>query len=153
MIVIHCCCSETILSREGIKKIMLRSSVIAALPFLLFSFLPFSPAYANDPSACPEPWTRWEGFCYLLQERTTPWQEAQTNCITNGGGLVTLSSRRQLHFLSRFVEDQPTTTPKGTLWLGCKREKDQTLWYCLDGKPLYDGNQHDHGNNDIMGAT
>ncbi|XP_054774136.2 C-type mannose receptor 2-like isoform X1 [Lytechinus pictus] len=117
---------------------MLKFTAIAAFLTIFASCLPCL-AYANGPSSCPEPWIEWEGFCYLLNDHPSTWQEAQALCISNGGGMVTLSSRRQLHFLSRLVEAvSPPATPITNLWLGCKRERNQPFWFCLDGKPLYD---------------
>ncbi|XP_034742579.1 macrophage mannose receptor 1b isoform X3 [Etheostoma cragini] len=79
---------------------------------------------------CPLKWTQFDSKCYSINSnRKTTWEEARKQCITMGGNLVSIPTRRVQAFLTTKMAESGTTD----LWIGLNSLK-QDGFYWTDGK-------------------
>ncbi|XP_023259418.1 macrophage mannose receptor 1-like [Seriola lalandi dorsalis] len=96
---------------------------------------------------CPLKWTKFDSKCYSINSaRRTTWEEARRQCITIGGNLVSIPTRRVQAFLITKMAEVANTD----LWIGLNGIKHDGF-YWTDGKPRrytnwgYSKNQHRPG--------
>ncbi|XP_070700689.1 macrophage mannose receptor 1-like [Pempheris klunzingeri] len=79
---------------------------------------------------CPLKWTKFDSKCYsIITSRAVTWEEARRQCITMGGTLVSIPTRRVQAFLITKMAEGTTAD----LWIGLNSLKqDQYFW--TDGK-------------------
>ncbi|XP_040911919.1 macrophage mannose receptor 1-like [Toxotes jaculatrix] len=80
---------------------------------------------------CPVTWTNFDSKCYKINTaQKATWEEARRQCISIGGNLVSVPTRRVQAFLTTKMVDVATTD----LWIGLNGiNKDGFYW--TDGKP------------------
>ncbi|XP_041804547.1 macrophage mannose receptor 1-like [Chelmon rostratus] len=79
---------------------------------------------------CPIKWTEFNSKCYnLISDRTTTWEEARRQCITMGGNLVSIPTRR----VQAFLITKMAGASASDLWIGLNALK-QDGFYWADGK-------------------
>uniref|UniRef100_A0A4W6EZB1 Mannose receptor, C type 1b n=1 Tax=Lates calcarifer TaxID=8187 RepID=A0A4W6EZB1_LATCA len=79
---------------------------------------------------CPIKWTKFDSKCYSINAgRKTTWEEARRQCITIGGNLVSIPTRRvQAFLITKMAEIRNTD-----LWIGLS-SLNQNEYYWTDGK-------------------
>ncbi|XP_037642855.1 macrophage mannose receptor 1b isoform X1 [Sebastes umbrosus] len=79
---------------------------------------------------CPLKWTKFDSKCYnIITNRVATWETARAQCITIGGNLVSIPTRREQAFLTTKMAETATTD----LWIGLNCLK-QDGFYWTDGK-------------------
>ncbi|XP_034558609.1 macrophage mannose receptor 1-like isoform X3 [Notolabrus celidotus] len=79
---------------------------------------------------CPIKWTKFDSKCYsVITNRQATWEEARRQCITMGGNLVSIPTRREQAFLITRMAESNTAD----LWIGLNSLK-QDGFYWTDGK-------------------
>ncbi|XP_049454403.1 macrophage mannose receptor 1b [Epinephelus fuscoguttatus] len=79
---------------------------------------------------CPLKWSKFDSKCYsIVINRRVTWEDARRQCITMGGNLVSIPSRRVQAFLITVMAEVSTTD----LWIGLNGLK-QDGFYWTDGK-------------------
>ncbi|KAK5860194.1 hypothetical protein PBY51_021689 [Eleginops maclovinus] len=79
---------------------------------------------------CPLKWTKFDSKCYnIISSRVATWEEARRQCITMGGNLVSIPTRRVQAFLTTKMAEISTTN----LWIGLNSIT-QSSFYWTDGK-------------------
>uniref|UniRef100_A0A8C3ALJ6 Mannose receptor, C type 1b n=1 Tax=Cyclopterus lumpus TaxID=8103 RepID=A0A8C3ALJ6_CYCLU len=79
---------------------------------------------------CPFKWTKFDSKCYsIISSRRTSWEEAMRQCITMGGNLASIPTRRVQAFLTTKTAEIATAD----LWIGLSSLK-QEGFYWTDGK-------------------
>uniref|UniRef100_A0A3Q3KWV0 Mannose receptor, C type 1b n=1 Tax=Mastacembelus armatus TaxID=205130 RepID=A0A3Q3KWV0_9TELE len=79
---------------------------------------------------CPLKWTKFDSKCYSISTRKVTWEDARSQCITMGGNLVSIPTRRVQAFLITKMAEVATTD----LWIGLNSIK-QDGYFWTDGKP------------------
>ncbi|XP_076601688.1 macrophage mannose receptor 1b [Chaetodon auriga] len=80
---------------------------------------------------CPIKWSKFDSKCYnIINDRATTWEEARRQCITMGGNLVSIPTRR----VQAFLITRMAAAPSSDLWIGLNCLK-QDGFYWTDGKP------------------
>nr|XP_046265197.1 macrophage mannose receptor 1-like [Scatophagus argus] len=79
---------------------------------------------------CPLKWTKFDSKCYsIITNRAATWEEARRQCITMGGNLVSIPTRRVQAFMITKMAEVAATD----LWIGLNSLK-QDGFYWTDGK-------------------
>lgn len=79
---------------------------------------------------CPLKWSQFDSKCYsIISNRMATWEEARRQCITMGGNLVSILTRRVQAFLITKMAESTTAD----LWIGLNSLK-QDGFYWTDGK-------------------
>ncbi|XP_068459604.1 macrophage mannose receptor 1-like isoform X2 [Clinocottus analis] len=79
---------------------------------------------------CPLKWTKLDSKCYsVISNRRASWEEAMRQCITMGGNLASIPTRRVQAFLTTNMAEIASTD----LWVGLSSFK-QDGFYWTDGK-------------------
>ncbi|XP_078120279.1 macrophage mannose receptor 1-like isoform X1 [Sander vitreus] len=79
---------------------------------------------------CPLKWTKFDSKCYnIISNRKATWEDAMRQCISIGGNLVSIPSRRVQAFLTTKMAESATTD----LWIGLNCLK-RDAFYWADGK-------------------
>ncbi|XP_042353142.1 macrophage mannose receptor 1-like isoform X2 [Plectropomus leopardus] len=79
---------------------------------------------------CPLKWSKFDSKCYsVVTNRAATWEEARRQCITMGGNLVSIPTRRVQAFLTTKMAEISTKD----LWIGLNGIK-QDGFYWTDGK-------------------
>ncbi|XP_053293421.1 macrophage mannose receptor 1 [Pleuronectes platessa] len=79
---------------------------------------------------CPIRWIKFDSKCYSINSRSINWEEARKHCITIGGNLVSIPTRRVQAFLITTM----ATIASADLWIGLNSKR-QEGFYWTDGKP------------------
>ncbi|KAM9349608.1 macrophage mannose receptor 1b [Symphorus nematophorus] len=88
------------------------------------------PPTTPPKGGCPLKWNKFDSKCYTFNtNRVTTWEEARRQCISIGGYLVSIPTRRVQAFL---ITKMAEIT--GDLWIGLNGLK-QDGFYWTDGKP------------------
>ena len=75
---------------------------------------------------CPQDWTTFEGYCYLVSSQEYKGDEARLFCIEKGGELVKITSDRENDFVLALArEEQP---PPKDVWIGMRRKGGHFYW-------------------------
>ncbi|XP_061834761.1 macrophage mannose receptor 1b isoform X1 [Nerophis lumbriciformis] len=78
---------------------------------------------------CPLKWTKFDSRCYSINSnRKTTWEEARKQCITMGGNLVSIATRRVQAFLTTKMAEV-----SADLWIGLN-SLTQDAFFWSDGK-------------------
>ncbi|KAM9845227.1 macrophage mannose receptor 1b [Aulostomus maculatus] len=79
---------------------------------------------------CPLKWTKFDSKCYrIINNQKLTWEDARSQCITMGGNLVSVSTRR----VQAFLITKMAELASGDLWIGLSSLK-QDEYYWTDGK-------------------
>ncbi|XP_029309190.1 macrophage mannose receptor 1-like [Cottoperca gobio] len=79
---------------------------------------------------CPLKWTKFDTKCYsIINNREATWEEARRQCITMGGNIVSIPTRRVQAFLTTKLIEKTTRD----LWIGLNSFR-QDGFYWSDGK-------------------
>ncbi|XP_038573589.1 macrophage mannose receptor 1b [Micropterus salmoides] len=79
---------------------------------------------------CPLKWSQFDSKCYsIISNQMATWEEARSQCITMGGNLVSILTRRVQAFLITKMAESTTAD----LWIGLNSLK-QDGFYWTDGK-------------------
>uniref|UniRef100_H2T6P4 Mannose receptor, C type 1b n=1 Tax=Takifugu rubripes TaxID=31033 RepID=H2T6P4_TAKRU len=80
---------------------------------------------------CPLKWTKFDSKCYsIITDQVASWEDARKQCITIGGNLVSIPTRRIQAFLTTKMAELSATN----LWIGLN-SLNQDGFYWTDGKP------------------
>ncbi|KAJ7991860.1 hypothetical protein DPEC_G00288240 [Dallia pectoralis] len=117
-------------------------SALAAVSFLYVSrgnqseFLPEETKshLVSTPSAnlrgcelCAKDWVFHGGKCYFFSTDSLNWTQSRDHCVSMGGHLVIINSRKEQSFLMSWSED---------LWIGLNDLKTEGQWFWVDNEPL-----------------
>ncbi|CAJ1072733.1 macrophage mannose receptor 1-like isoform X1 [Xyrichtys novacula] len=85
---------------------------------------------AAPTGGCPIKWTKFDSRCYsIISNRQMTWEDSRRQCITMGGNLVSIPTRREQAFLTTKLAEGTTTD----LWIGLNSlSQDGFFW--TDGK-------------------
>ncbi|KAM8838452.1 macrophage mannose receptor 1-like isoform 2-T2 [Synchiropus picturatus] len=78
---------------------------------------------------CPIKWNKFESKCYSISNRQATWEDARRQCISMGGNLASIQTRKVQAFLTTKIVESSTTD----LWIGLNGIK-QDEFYWTDGK-------------------
>ncbi|KAL2097651.1 hypothetical protein ACEWY4_006858 [Coilia grayii] len=84
------------------------------------------------PVSCSAPWIPYAGHCYFLNRTKNTWKEANDQCITGGGHLVSIHNREE----QSFVFSQLGYRETDKLWIGLNDKKTQLLFDWSDQSPV-----------------
>ncbi|KAL2097652.1 hypothetical protein ACEWY4_006859 [Coilia grayii] len=89
-------------------------------------------ATTGPPVACKAPWIPYAGHCYFLNRTKNTWKEANDQCITGGGHLVSIHNIEE----QSFVFSQLGYRETDKLWIGLNDKKTQLLFDWSDQSPV-----------------
>ena len=72
--------------------------------------------HAGEP--CPNGWTRFDNYCYLVSSAIKTWDQAQAYCKSLGGGLVKINSAEENEFVLNLVTQKAPSLKQ--VWIGLK---------------------------------
>uniref|UniRef100_A0A665X444 Macrophage mannose receptor 1-like n=1 Tax=Echeneis naucrates TaxID=173247 RepID=A0A665X444_ECHNA len=85
----------------------------------------------SPKGGCPLKWTKFDSKCYnIISDQRMTWEDARRRCITVGGNLASIPTRRVQAFLTTKMAEVGSTD----LWIGLNGIK-QDGFYWTDGKP------------------
>ncbi|XP_034038866.1 macrophage mannose receptor 1-like [Thalassophryne amazonica] len=97
---------------------------------------------------CPLAWKKFDSKCYnFVTNRKTTWEDARAQCISIGGTLVSITSRRIQTFLIAQLAEAASTN----LWIGLNSIKGEGF-YWSDGKQRKYTNWGNSGNRRYQGS-
>ncbi|XP_051570049.1 macrophage mannose receptor 1-like isoform X2 [Myxocyprinus asiaticus] len=82
-----------------------------------------------SPGGCAPDWTRFHGRCYIFIDQKMSWHDARNHCISHGGNLASILSKREQAFL--------TTAMLGSsddVWIGLNDVTWEMHFVWTDGK-------------------
>ncbi|KAM3604133.1 uncharacterized protein V6R79_006931 [Siganus canaliculatus] len=83
---------------------------------------------------CPLKWNKFDSKCYsIITNRVATWEDAMRQCITMGGNLVSIPSRREQAFLITKMAETGATN----LWIGLNSIKQDGFFWTDGSKRRY----------------
>ena len=81
--------------------------------------------FPGDP--CPNSWTRFNGYCYLVSSSIKSWSQAQAYCRSMGGNLVKINHAEENEFVLNLVQKKAPSVKQ--VWIGLKWVSHGFYWY------------------------
>ena len=82
-------------------------------------------AFPGEP--CPDGWTRFDDYCYLVSSSIKTWDQAQEYCESLGAGLVKINSAEENEFVLDLVTQKAPSLEQ--VWIGLKWSTNNFYWY------------------------
>ena len=82
-------------------------------------------AFEGEP--CPDGWTRFDNYCYLVSSSIKTWDQAQAYCQSLGAGLVKINNPKENKFVLNLVTKQAPSLKQ--VWIGLKWSTNNFYWY------------------------
>jgi len=76
---------------------------------------------------CPDGWTRFEHYCYLVSSSINTWDQAQKYCQSLGAGLVKINSAEENEFVLNLVKKDAPSLKQ--VWIGLRWYSNNFYWY------------------------
>lgn len=76
--------------------------------------------------SCPQSWTAFDGYCYLVSSEILNGDQAPGFCIEKGGELVKITSQRENDFVLALVRKEAPSMKD--VWIGLRRNGDGWYW-------------------------
>ena len=81
-------------------------------------------AFPGKP--CPNGWTRFDNYCYLVSSSIKTWDQAQAYCKSLGGRLVKINSAEENEFVLNLVTQKAPSLKQ--VWIGLKWSSTAFYW-------------------------
>ncbi|XP_036108798.1 C-type lectin domain family 7 member A isoform X2 [Molossus molossus] len=78
---------------------------------------------------CPPNWILSENSCYLFSISLNSWNRSKSRCSQLGSSLLKIDSLKELDF----IENQVSSTPYNSFWIGLSRPSAEGPWLWEDG--------------------
>ncbi|KAM7114825.1 C-type lectin domain family 7 member A isoform 2-T2 [Molossus nigricans] len=78
---------------------------------------------------CPPNWILSENSCYLFSISLHSWNRSKSRCSQLGSSLLKIDSLKELDF----IENQVSSTPYNSFWIGLSRPSAEGPWLWEDG--------------------
>ncbi|GAA6220804.1 C-type lectin domain family 4 member E-like isoform X1 [Lates japonicus] len=87
------------------------------------------PLQQREPirGTCREGWMSFQRSCYLLSKAALTWNQAETQCQSQGGHLLVLNSVEELDYISEIADYRPS------YWIGLVERENEGHWSWVDG--------------------
>ena len=82
-------------------------------------------SFPGEP--CPDGWTRFDNYCYLVSSSIKSWSDAHKYCQSLGGGLVKINSADENEFVLNLVRKQAPSLKQ--VWIGLNWYSNAFYWY------------------------
>ena len=99
-----------------------------------FATFAFSTWKCLPGKPCPDGWTRFEHYCYLVSSSINTWDQAQKHCQSLGAGLVKINSPEENEFVLNLVAKESPSLKQ--VWIGLHWYSGAFYWYDVS-VPLY----------------
>ena len=103
---------------------------ISIIYFSAFAFAIFFPG-----KPCPNDWTRFDNYCYLVSSSIKTWDQAQAYCASLGGGLVKINSAEENEFVLNLAMKKAPSLKQ--VWIGLKCFSDGNFYWRDHSVPVY----------------
>ncbi|XP_012587810.1 PREDICTED: C-type lectin domain family 7 member A [Condylura cristata] len=127
--------TRPVLSKKGFYAISLRWRVIIAVTLGVLCVVILVTAAVLSTmasSSCPPSWITHENSCYLLSTPLTSWNKSRNHCLKLGSHLLKIDSSGEL----KFIEEQVSSQPYHSFWIGLSRHQDNGPWLWEDGSEV-----------------
>ncbi|KAI3374792.1 hypothetical protein L3Q82_021350, partial [Scortum barcoo] len=91
-----------------------------------------SPTQAVETGFCSRPWIPYNGHCFYINRTEKTWSDAQRQCRSEGGDLVSLQNVED----QSFVISQLGYATNDELWIGLNDRKTEGLFDWIDHSPV-----------------
>jgi len=120
------------------KKSLAIFMYIVTTPFAIGSVSALPSTTKQDPGIlenieetlgepCPQGWTRFDNYCYLVSSSTKTWDQAQAYCKSLGGGLVKINSAEENEFVLNLATRKAPSVKQ--VWIGLHWYSRDYYWY------------------------
>ncbi|KAM3596019.1 uncharacterized protein V6R79_007050 [Siganus canaliculatus] len=80
---------------------------------------------------CPLFWFGFNGRCYSYVARHLTWADAERNCVSQGGNLVSIHSLEEQNFVTNLIKNFDST--QSWTWIGLSDLHRESRWMWSDG--------------------
>jgi hypothetical protein len=141
---------STEFGNDCVKVSMTNGFWLATNCFEKYPFICIIPSLLGPtcPARCDSGWSLYNSSCYKMNFNHN-WDDAEVDCVTNGGHLASIHSTQENIFISTLARTGLDSDTSKQPWIGLK-STDGSNWFWSDGTPTdfkaWGNKQPDSGN-------